>query len=401
MNENTTIQETEVLTPEIVPDDPEKALTVIKQTQAPKGIPADEIEKAEAQANQIALSITDNPENRSAVREAARLGEDIQTKANHNFKLMRTSLGQVMEKIAESGQSSSIPKDLKALRNIMEEINPYSAIEQMKRGQNAGFFSKLFGRIPGVGKILKDIAQKYESVQTQVDVIIQSLEAGADKLLENSIEIEERYNHLKQLQNHLKIRGYQLAIIVNKLEDARLELTEPMQQQALQKAMAKCIRRLQNIKITENAFSQFFITMNVTMDNHENLRDAVQSMTNLTRPVLENGLALKIAQQEERDIAKALEASQDYLGNLMTSIAQDTMDNAALTAEVVNSPLIKLHDLTKSYQILMSRMQEASEIEARMMMSAKQNIAQLEHMTEELEKHAEAQEAGRESVRDV
>ncbi len=47
----------------------------------------------------------------------------------------------------------------------------------------------------------------------------------------------------------------------------------------------------------------------------------------LTRPVLENGLALKIAQQEERQIAEALSASQDYLGSLMVNVANDAMDS--------------------------------------------------------------------------
>ncbi|OQY54561.1 MAG: hypothetical protein B6245_21080 [Desulfobacteraceae bacterium 4572_88] len=61
---------------------------------------------------------------------------------------------------------------------------------------------------------------------------------------------------------------------------------------------------------------------------------------------------------------------------------------AALTTEVVNTPLIKLKDLAKSYQTLMSRMDEASQIEARMMGSAKENVRQLEQMTAELEERA-------------
>ncbi|MBF0231049.1 MAG: toxic anion resistance protein [Desulfamplus sp.] len=372
----------------------ETAALLLKDKNPPQGLEPSKVAEAEKIALEIANKILNEPDDRTSLRDATSIGEDIQVNANNTFKLMRTSLGQVMEQVAK-GKGQNIPDDLLKLRNIMDDINPYSAIEQLKRQETAGWFSRLFSKVPGVGKILSDIAKKFESVQTQVDAIIQSLEAGADKLLENSIEIEERYKNLKSLQKELKLRSYQLQVIASKLEEVKPKLTEQTQLMTLQKAVAKIIRRLQNLKITENAFSQFFITMNTTMDNHENLRDAVLSMTHLTRPVMENGLALIIAQQEERKIAEALASSQDYLGKLMVDIAESAMDNAAMTAEVVNSPLIKLTDLTKSYKILMNRMDEASKIEAKMVESAKQNIVQLDKMTKDLEDRADAQESVR------
>ncbi|MGD9732785.1 MAG: toxic anion resistance protein, partial [Desulfamplus sp.] len=317
----------------------ETASLLLKDKNPPQGLEPSKVAQAEKIALEIANKILNEPDDRTSLRDATSIGEDIQVNANNTFKLMRTSLGQVMEQVAK-GKGQNIPDDLLKLRNIMDDINPYSAIEQLKRQETAGWFSRLFSKVPGVGKILSDIAKKFESVQTQVDAIIQSLEAGADKLLENSIEIEERYKNLKNLQKELKLRSYQLQIIASKLEEVKPKLTDQTQNMTLQKAVAKIIRRLQNLKITENAFSQFFITMNTTMDNHENLRDAVLSMTHLTRPVMENGLALIIAQQEERKIAEALASSQDYLGKLMVDIAESAMDNAAMTAEVVNSPLI-------------------------------------------------------------
>lgn len=371
---------------------------LIKDMNPPAGILPAVIEESKKKAEEIAGKILKAPDDRTSLRDALSLGEDIQSQSNQNFTLMRTSLGKVMDRMAK-GEKNSIPDDLMSLRSIMDEINPYSAIEQLKKNQTAGWFSRVFGRIPTVGKILKQIAMKYESVQTQVDSIILSLNAGADKLLENTLEIEERYKNLKLLQNELKIRGWQLQIILAGLEEAKAKMTDPTGLAAVQKTSAKILRRLQNLKVTENAFSQFFITMNITMDNHENLREAVLSMANLTRPVLENGLALNIAQQDERKIAEALSASQEYLGKLMVNIAEDAMNNAALTAEVINSPLIKLQDLTKSYRILMNRMDEASKIENRMSESAKENIRQLEQMTADMESRAAAQETAREVLR--
>jgi len=376
-----------------VPDEAELVPAVL---EPPHGVEEDQVRKAEEDAKGLLSMILEDPDDRGSTRRIIHVGESTQSQANKDFKLLRTSLGTVMERMRETGQTTSLPADLNKLRRVMDEINPYPAIEQMKKARTAGFFSRLFGRVPGVGKVLSDIARRYESVQTQVDAVIQSLESGTDKLLENSLELEERYRSLKQLQAEVKLAAYQLQVLLRELQACKDKAGDEMRQKAIQMAENRAIRRLQNLKVTENALAQFFVTINTTLDNHENLRDAVRSMINLVRPVLENGLALQIAQQEEKQIAQALEATQDYLGELMVSVAQESMDNAAEVARITNQPLARFQDLVKAYTILSTRMQETQKIEAQMLETARQNISQLDTITDELERHAQAQEAGRE-----
>lgn len=369
--------------------------------EPPKGASEEEVRKAEDDAQTLLQLMLDGSEDRSSLRAVTNVGHSAQTRAGEEFKLLRTSLGKVMDRMKETGQSTSIPTDLERLRRIMDDINPYPAIEQIKKARTAGFLSRLFSRVPGVGKVLSDIARRYESVQAQVDTVIQSLESGTDKLLENSLELEERYKNLKVLQQNVKLGAYELQVLLRKIEEARPAVTESVQQQFLDAAEAKAMRRLQNLKVTEHAFAQFFVTINTTLNNHENLRDAVRSMIDLVRPVLENGLALQVAQQDEKEIARALESTQDYLGGLMTSIAQESMDNAAEVARITNQPLIKFQDLIKAYKILATRMEEAKQIESNMVQNARQNITELESLTKALEDEAEAQEAGREAARSI
>lgn len=373
----------------------------LMEAKPPRKATPQEIQQTEQEADQLVEVLLKNPDDRSKMREATSIGDNIQIRANNEFKLLRTSLGKTMDQLKKTGETTTIPNDLKRLRDIMDEMNPYPAIEQMKRSRTAGWFSRLISRIPGIGKILSDIAKRYESVQTQVDVIIQSLENGSDKLLENTLEIEERYKALKNMQRQVQMSAYKLQLVLNRIETEEEKTEDAMLKQALHKAKVRIMRRLQNLKVTENAFAQFFITMNVTMDNHESLRDAIRSMIDLTRPVLENGLALKIAQQDEKKIAEALEETQDYLGNLMVAVAQDSMDNAAEIAKVANKPLAKFEDLVKSYQILITRMDEAQKIEEQMIEAARKNVEEISAMSAQLEDRADAQELGRDTVRNI
>ena len=64
------------------------------------------------------------------------------------------------------------------------------------------------------------------------------------------------------------------------------------------------------------------------------------------------------------------------------------MEGAANIAKVANEPLVRFQDLVRSYKVLVNRMDEAAEIERKMMESAKKNIIQLEEMTTHLEGRA-------------
>jgi len=78
---------------------------------------------------------------------------------------------------------------------------------------------------------------------------------------------------------------------------------------------------------------------------------------------------------------------------------QDCRDFHAF--RVTNQPLVRLQDLVKAYNILVNRMDEAARIETQMAVAARDNIAQLDKMTAELEKRAKAEEISREAVSSI
>ena len=66
------------------------------------------MEKVREMAQEVAARIAADPTDRSAVREATTVGEDIQSEAGGEFKLLRTSLGKVMDRM-KKGERQSIP----------------------------------------------------------------------------------------------------------------------------------------------------------------------------------------------------------------------------------------------------------------------------------------------------
>lgn len=351
------------------------------------------------EAQQLAASIIAEPDDRGLLRQGLSKSEEISKSAGDDFRLLRSNLGRVMDDLKESGATSSVPGDLIRLRTVMDDLNPYPALQQLKDGQTAGFFSRLFRRVPGIGKILANIAIRYESVQTQVDSIIMGLERGMDKLSENAIEIEQRYERLKALKALVRQEAYRLQLVADTLNQALAVETDADRKTRLERALAKVMRRMQNLVVTEHAFSQFFVTMNLTMDNHENLIDGIRSMVDLTRPVLENGLALAIAQQDEERILKALAQNQEFLSDLMVQVADSAKAHGERIAQVADSPLIKIESLVKSYNTLLEAAAHVDERNKNLVEQAQKNISELSAMTETLDKVAQDQEDAREALK--
>ena len=99
------------------------------------------------------------------------------------------------------GEGAEIPRTLIELRHTMDEINPNVL------SQPTGI-AKWVGKVPGVGTVLKRIAVKYESVQTQIDHIMNGLRHGKDKLLQDNAELEQLYEQVGQAQRGVQESAY-------------------------------------------------------------------------------------------------------------------------------------------------------------------------------------------------
>ena len=133
------------------------------------------------------------------------------------------------------GEGGEIPRSLVELRHTMDEINPHVLSQP-------GKISKILGRVPAIGKVLKRIAVKYESVQTQIDAIMAGLRSGKDRLLQDNIELEQLYQQVRQSQFGIQQSAYMGELLWQKLEEGINENTDSSERQKLQAMMHRVAR---------------------------------------------------------------------------------------------------------------------------------------------------------------
>ena len=141
---------------------PPAALIPVK----PKGLRSEDETRLQETALQLAGEVHKDAGNRQVARRLSALGVREQQKASKEIGLLKMRVGTMLGQL--EGEGAEIPKTLIELRHTMDEINPNVL------SQPSGI-AKWVGKAPGVGKILKRIAVKYESVQTQIDHIMNGL----------------------------------------------------------------------------------------------------------------------------------------------------------------------------------------------------------------------------------
>ena len=118
--------------------------------------------------------------------------ERIGYKARAKAAAYSRKLQDPIKKLYQSGEAgSSVGNSLVDLRNMMEELDPH------EWDFGAGWKTRVLGLIPFVGAPVKRYFQKYESAQTHIDAILDSLDSGADQHRRDIITLEGEQDDMR------------------------------------------------------------------------------------------------------------------------------------------------------------------------------------------------------------
>ena len=350
----------------------------------PRGVDEATAAEIEQKALAIAEEVRANPEDRKLARRLSALGVQDQQKASKEIGLLKTRVGTLLSNL--EGEGGEIPKNLIELRHTMDEINPQIL------GQPTGI-SKLLGRTPGVGKILKRIAVKYESVQTQIDHIMNGLRHGKDRLLQDNAELEQLYEQVQDAQLGVQKAAYLGEILWGKIDEKLATATEPADRQKLQAMAHRVAMRVQDLRTMEQVNLQFFASIDMTIQNNDTLTEQVDRTVMVTQSLLTVGLAIQAALANQKQIAGAVKQVQESTAAMLEANAASIGAQTREIGEMQNNPVIALDRVKNAYTSLMGAMDEMEQIRSAGTERARAGIAELTKMSAALEPKVEALQA--------
>ena len=355
--------------------------------KAPRGLDEHGQTQLAQKADQLALAVLAEPGDRKLGRQVSAMGVREQQKASREIGLLKTRVGTMLSQL--DGEGAEIPNTLVQLRHTMDEINPQVL------GQPSGI-AKLLGRTPGVGKILKRIAVKYESVQTQIDQIMAGLRHGKDRLLQDSTELEHLYEQVHVAQQGVQQSAYVGELLMQRIEDSIVEETETVQRQKLQTMAHKVAMRVQDLRTMEQVNLQFFSSIDMTLQNNDALCEQIDRTVMVTQSLLTVGLAIQAALANQKQIATAVKQVQDSTAAMLEANAAAIGRQTREIGEMQNNPVIALDRVRNAYESLVGAMDEMEQIRMAGTEKARSGIAELTKMSAALEPKVEALRAAKE-----
>ena len=282
--------------------------------------------------------------------------------ANEIAKCSDTILNSInMSQINDSGEM------LNALGNIMDKFD----IEEIAADEKKGFFSKLFGNMQ---KQLEQILAKYHTMGEEVDKIYIQLkkyevEIGeSNKKLQTIFDanvgfyqdlvkyilageqgLQEMDAYLTQMQADLGARP----------DDAMLQLDY----NAMQQARTILEQRVQDLRIAENVAMQSIPMIQSMQFSNLNLIRKINSAFIITLPVFKQALTQAVLLKRQKIQAQAMQALDDRTNEMLLKNARNTADQAKLTAQLASSSSIKVETLEKTWQTIVSGIEETRRIQ--------------------------------------
>lgn len=348
---------------------------------APKGLKPEDDEKLKAESRELVEQLKENISDRKLARSITSLGMEAQQMSSQSVALLQTRMGDILGKLED--QEGDIPSNLFKMRAALDEINPHVV------GQ-PGKIAKFFGKIPGVGKRLAMIAQKYETAKDQINLITASLKKGQDNLLEDNIDLEKLYGNVETQQLEVKKNKYLGQLVWRKIEEVLPTVEEAMEKRKLQTILHRVATRVQDLALAEQVNLQFFLSIDTTIENNENLGEVVTRQITITTNLVMVGLAIQAALARQRKTIEAVKAVKEYSESLIKANAKALREGTADINQLLNEPVLAVAAVEEAFDEIMAAMDESEAAKEKGIQDAKAGIAKLSDMSGKLEVRAKA-----------
>src|SRR6202165_2317926 len=264
----------------------------------------------------------------------------IRDSANVSNRLLNRPVNAMSKgALDKTGQIST---SLVELRRQVEDLDP------TKQGLLEPH--KLLGIIP-FGNKLRDYFQKYESAQTHLDKIIQSLFHGQDELRRDNAAVEQEKVSLWHVMQRLQEYAY----MARKLDSAiaarvtEIQATDPGRAKTLQDDLLFYVRQKVQDLLTQLAVSvQGYLALEVVRKNNIELIKGVDRATTTTVSALRTAVIVAQAMANQKLVLTQITALNTTTSNLIES-----------TSELLKQQSADIHDEAASATVNVQKLQAA------------------------------------------
>ena len=253
---------------------------------------------------------------------------------------------------------------LTQLTKIMSQFD----IDEIKEEPN--FFTKLFNNAK---KQLDKLLAKYNTMGKEVDKIYVELKKYEDEIKHSNRNLEQMFE--ANVEYYHKLVKYILAgeqgckEIEAYIEQRRADLERTgdnsiqFEIQSCEQALMMLEQRTQDLRTAESVAMQSIPMIKTIEFSNMNLVRKINSAFIVTLPVFKQALAQAMMLKRQRVQAEAMQALDDKPNEMLIKNAQNSVEQAKMTARMASGSSIKIETLETTWKTIMNGIEETKKIQ--------------------------------------
>ena len=350
--------------PELTPPETSPVITleapqpvaVVPQDEADQLVKLDltKVPELDAKVNDFVMHVLQTPVNTSVFDEKVNA---IHQLGSAEIRASAQIANRMLDRPAKSMDkalfdNSPIAKSLTELRSVVEDLDP-------SRQGSLSSPRKFLGIIP-MGKSVQDYFRKYQSSQTHINAIIESLYHGKDELMKDNASIEQEKVNMWALMQSLRQYIYVGQKIDERLEQkiGELEITDPEKARVVKEELLFYVRQKNMDFLTQLAVNiQGYLALDMIRKNNLELIKGVDRATTTTIAALRTAVMVSQALSSQKLVLDQINALNSTTSNLIESTSVMLKRQTAQVHEQASGSSVDLEKLQKSFNHIYETMQ--------------------------------------------
>lgn len=269
-------------------------------------------------------------------------------------------------------QAPDVSRGLSDLRSTIESLDP----------SKRDLFSprRLLGIVP-FGNRLRQYFDRYQSAQTHLNAIIETLYRGKDELLRDNAAIEEQKTQLWALMQKSQAMIYLCKKIDAELTEqiAGLESSDPERAKTVKESALFPVRQKAVDLLTQMAVNvQAYQALDLIKRNNTELVKGVDRATTTTVSALRTAVAVAQALTSQRLVLGQISALSSTTSNMIESTSQMLSEQGVAIYKQAAEPTVQIEQLHRAFENVYAAMDQVEDYKLKAAESLAQTADALE-----------------------
>ena len=352
----------------------------------PKNLPADPKHDPELsqRADDLVARILNTDANDSDSRQkilasTETMGLELQKEAARRSVMLKQPLSKLMEDSQEGGDIAHSLVDLKLQ---VEELDPAQV------DLDPGWFTRILGKIPGVGTELKRYFSRFENASTSIDAIVNSLEEGREQLKRDNIILADDQVAMRELTIKLE-KTIKLGQLIDTQLQAKLDTeipkTEPKHKFVSEEILFPLRQRIQDLQQQLLVNQQGFLTMEMIIRNNKELMRGVNRALTTTVSALQVGVTLALALANQKIVLEKVQAINATTESLIAGTAERLKTQGAEIQKQASSTQINMDVLKQAFADVSTALEDIDNYRQQALPEMAKSILEMDQMSAKAE----------------